>query len=100
MFVLLTLGLVVATAACLVVVGLALALGLPALIVATTEAALPDRAPALAAGLAGPLVLTWLLHRSWRAFARARTGRCAEYMLAALAGALALDVLLVGPPTL
>jgi hypothetical protein len=97
-FVALTLGLVAATAACLAVVGLALALWLPALIVAFAEEALRARGPLLAAGLAAPLAVTWLLDRSWNAFANARTARCAEYMLVALGGALALYAFLVDPP--
>jgi hypothetical protein len=91
-----TLALIGATAACLVVVGLALAVWPPAAIAAAAEGAVRDQGLPLAALLATPLAVTWLLHRSWRAFARARSGRCADFMLAALVGALALHALILG----
>ncbi len=98
--VVLTLGLVAATGASVVVSGIALGLGPAALIAATLDGALAARWPAIAAVMLGPFLTIWLLHRSWSAFARARTGRCAEYMLAALLVSIGLHALLFGPPSL
>jgi hypothetical protein len=98
LLVVLTLGLIVATAAGLAVAGLALAIW-PALLLDTfADRALGARWAVVAAMLAAPLFLFGLLDRSWRAFARARTGRCADYMLVALAAALALHAVILGGP--
>lgn len=96
MLVVLTLALVVASGACLAMVGLALAVWPPALLAAAAEGALAARAVQLTLMLAAPLAVFWLVRASWSAFARARAGRCADFMLAALVGALGLHAFFFG----
>jgi hypothetical protein len=96
LLVVLTLGLMVATAAGLCVVGLALAVWPALLLDAAVEGGLGARWPVLAAMLAAPVAVFLLYDRSWRAFARARTGRSADFMLVALAATLALHAAVLG----
>jgi hypothetical protein len=98
LLVVLTLGLIGGTSVCVLVAGIALGLGPAALITAILEGELAARGPALAGVLLGPFAAVWLLHRSWIAFARARAGRCADYMIAALVVALGLHALVFGAP--
>jgi hypothetical protein len=88
LLVVMTFGMVTVTAVCLAVAGLALALWPPALIDAVLDGRLGDRALALAAGAGTPIVLFVLVDLSWRAFARGRSRRCADLMIAAAAMAL------------
>lgn len=79
--------------------GIALGLAPAALITALGEGGLAARWPALAGAFVGPALTTWLLGRAWSAFARARAGRCADWMLAALVVALGLHALVFGAPS-
>ena len=54
------------------------------------------RAGVLTATLAAPLAVAGLLHLSWRSYARARTGRCADFMLLALALTIGICAALFG----
>jgi hypothetical protein len=98
LLVVLTLGLLTATVAGLAVAGLALAIWPALLMDALANGRLGEDWPVVAAMLAAPLVVFGLLDLSWRAFARGRTGRCADFMLAALAAALGLHAVLFGAP--
>jgi hypothetical protein len=98
LLVVLTLGLLAATGVSVLVAGIALGLAPALLISATVSGELVARWPAAAGAVVGPLATIWLLARSWSAFARARAGRCADYMLAALVVALGLHALVFGAP--
>jgi hypothetical protein len=97
-FIVLTLGLVGATAACVLVAGLGLGLGAPALLEAVIAGRLAARGPALAVLLGGSLLTLWLLHRAWAGFASARTRACADSMIEAIAVSLTLHALIFGLP--
>lgn len=96
LLVVLLLALVGATAACLAAAGIALGIGPAALVTAARRGVEPVQAAALAGLVLGPFLIAWLLGRSWSAFAAARSGRCADWMLAAIAASSGLHALVFG----
>lgn len=89
-------GLVIATAACLIVAAPWIGAWPAAALTAVREETFGAAWPVLAAALGAPLIVLGLTHLSWRAFARARAGRCADFMLLALIAAAALHAVAMG----
>jgi len=96
MFVLLNIALVAATGACLAVSGLVLGVWPIAALDTVRDGAFADRWVLLAIALAVPLTVFGLLRLSWGAFAKAKVGRCADWMVLALGLSLALHMAATG----
>ncbi|MGD2132371.1 MAG: hypothetical protein PVI23_06220 [Maricaulaceae bacterium] len=90
MLIVLVLGMIAATAACLTVVALGFAVWPAAMIAALSEGVVAEQGLRLALGLAGPLAIAAGLHLSWKAYARAKPARCTELMMATLVLSLAV----------
>lgn len=96
MFALLNIALVMATGACLAVTGLVLAVWPIVALDTVRDGAVAERWVVLAVALAASLAVFGLLRLSWGAFAKAKVGRCADWMVLALGLTVALQMAATG----